>query len=60
VFNKMHEVLRSEEEAALNSIVPIPVSIELQQVKLNFENLWCKWSPGESLTQGPEAPTSGV
>lgn len=59
VFNKMHEALRIEEAAALCSIVPIPVSIVLQQVKLSFENLWCKWSPEEVETVRPEVPTNG-
>lgn len=52
VIGRMHEVFRVEEEAGLLGVTPIPVEMEIQGLRIRYEDMW--------NTYDASSPTTGV
>jgi len=55
VIGRMHEALRQEEGFVLSGVMPLPVDIELQGLRLRYVDLWNKWDEA-SRGVHPENP----
>lgn len=51
VIGQIHEVLREEEGVELPEITPLPVEIEIQGLRIRYENMWNKYPSCASAGQ---------